>query len=491
MSEKTIEPSVTMMTDLYRTMVTAREMDLLEQSFTSRGEAFFHVSGAGHEATAVLNDHLIEDDWLHCHYRDKALMLARGITPKMFFYSLFNKDGSHSRGRQMNAHMSAPELNIMSLVGPVGNSALQATGVAEVIKKQSSKPLVLCSLGDGMTQEGEVYEALGQAVRDTLPVLFLIQDNAFAISTKTRGQTFYSLPDGEANSFYGMPITRIDGRYAMEAHAQLEAVVSRIREERAPEIVVFEVDRLHNHTNADDQRMYRTPEEIAAVAESGDPIAHLQRRLLEAGVTEDDLRDLHEEIIDSLKRDATEAQRGSEPKPFTGAKRPLPERLLSGKFEYRGKAAEQTDSPLTMLEALREVLDARMGGDDRVTLYGEDLEDPKGDVFGVTRGLSTKYPGRVRNSPLSESLILGVSVGEALAGRRPVAFLQFADFLPIAYNQIVSELGSMYWRSDGAWESPVIVMISCGGYKPGLGPFHASSFDGLAAHTPAVYVMMP
>ena len=119
---------------LYNTMVTAREMDLIEQSYTSRGEAFFHVSGAGHEGSVALFPHLTDADWLHCHYRDKALMLARGITPEMFFLSLFNKDASHSRGRQMNAHMSSPEHKILSIVGPVGNSALQAVGVAELIK---------------------------------------------------------------------------------------------------------------------------------------------------------------------------------------------------------------------------------------------------------------------------------------------------------------------------------------------------------------------
>ncbi|MFP4534176.1 MAG: beta-ketoacyl-ACP synthase 3 [Spirochaetaceae bacterium] len=491
MNKKRVAPTVRTFTELYRTMVTAREMDLLEQSFTGRGEAFFHVSGAGHEASAVLNDYLIEDDWLHCHYRDKALMLARGISPRMFFYSLFNKDASHSRGRQMNAHMSAPELKILSLVGPVGNSALQAVGVAEVVKNQERNPVVLCSLGDGMTQEGEVYEAIGQAVRDTLPVLFFVQDNAFAISTKTQGNTFYSRPDGEAESFYGIPITRVDGRYAIEAHETLGRIVSEMRENRKPRIVVFEVDRLHNHTNADDQRMYRTAEEIAAVAQTGDPLTHLQAWLMEQGVSREEITAIQNEAIEQLKVEAKEAQRGREPAAFTEAKRPLPERLTSAKFEYRGKGPGESESPLTMLEAIREVLNSRMEKDDRVTLYGEDLEDPKGDVFGVTKGLSSKYPGRVRNSPLSESLILGVSVGEALAGRRPVAFLQFADFLPIAYNQIVSELGSMYWRTDGGWECPVIVMISCGGYKPGLGPFHASSFDSLAAHTPGVDVMMP
>lgn len=472
---------------LYRTMVTARRMDEIEQSYAARGEAFFHVSGAGHEGSIALYPHLIEQDWLHCHYRDKALMLARGLTPEMFFLSLFNKDGSHSRGRQMNAHMSSRAHNVLSIVGPVGNSALQAVGVAEVIKDQPENPLVLCALGEGTTQESEVIEAIGHAVRTAAPVLFVIQDNSFAISTRTSGQTFYSRPDGEADSFYGIPITRLDGRDTVASITQFGSVVAQIRADRRPRIVIFSVERLHNHTNADDQRMYRTPEEITAAAEQGDPIARLRDHLISEGVPADELDQEEAAIYQELQEEARKAQYSAEPQPFDGAKSPLPTHLTDGSNEYRGSG----EAEITMLEAIRDVLDHRMGVDSRVTLFGEDLEDPKGDVFGITRGLSVKYEGRVKNSPLSESLIVGVSIGRALAGGRPVAFLQFADFLPIAYNQIFAELGSMFWRTDGSWTTPVIVMITAGGYRPGLGPFHASTLEALVAHTPGVDVFMP
>lgn len=462
-------------------------MDTIEQSYTSRGEAFFHVSGAGHEGSVALYPHLGPQDWLHCHYRDKALMLARGITPRMFFYSLFNKDASHSRGRQMNAHMSAPEYNILSIVGPVGNSALQAVGVAEVVKDRDASPIVLCSLGEGMTQEGEVLEAIGHAVREQLPVLFLVQDNSFAISTRTPGKTFYSRPEGEADSFYGVPITRIDGRDVPTAYSSFGTVVSAIREKRSPQIVVFSVERLHSHTNADDHRMYRTPEEIERIAQISDPITRLREVLLAEGISADELDAIENSIAEDLRIDAREAQRAAEPKPWGDARRPLPESLCSLESEYTGSGSRE----LTMLEAIRTVLDLRMAEDSSITLFGEDIEDPKGDVFGITRGLGDKYGRRIRNSPLSESLIVGVSVGRALAGEHPVAFLQFADFLPIAYNQIFAEMGSMYWRTDGAWQVPMIVMVTAGGYRPGLGPFHASTLEAIAAHTPGIDVMMP
>lgn len=468
-------------------MLTARVMDSIEQSYTSRGEAFFHVSGAGHEGSVSLFPHLGPQDWLHCHYRDKALMLARGITPQMFFYSLFNKDASHSRGRQMNAHMSAPEHNILSIVGPVGNSALQSVGVAEVIKDHKDAPIVLCSLGEGTTQESEVIEAIGHAVREQLPVLFLIQDNNFAISTRTPGRTFYSRPEGEADSFYGIPITRIDGRNVEDAYESFGRIVPHMRNRRLPQIAIFSVDRLHSHTNADDHRMYRTPAEIAGIAATSDPVARLHDRLVEAGIAESELDKLRETIEKELSEEARKAQRAAEPDPWGDAKRPLPRNLSDPSFEYRGSG----DGELTMLEAIRSVLDHRMANDPLVTLFGEDLEDPKGDVFGITRGLSDTYGRRIRNSPLSESLIVGVSVGRALAGEHPVAFLQFADFLPIAYNQIFAEMGSMFWRTDGAWQVPMIVMVTAGGYRPGLGPFHASTLEPIAAHTPGIDVMMP
>jgi 2-oxoisovalerate dehydrogenase E1 component len=190
---------------LYRAMLASRLVDKVEMELVNRGEAFFHVGGAGHEACAALNSHLTPDDWLHLHYRDKALMLARGISAEQFFHSSICTAGSHSAGRQMSAHLSAPELKVLSLVGPVGNNALQAVGVAhEVIAdrirnaRNGTAPLVVCAVGDSTSQQGEFLEAVAEAVRAQLPVLFWIEDNGYGISTRTGGNTFYHRPDGEA-----------------------------------------------------------------------------------------------------------------------------------------------------------------------------------------------------------------------------------------------------------------------------------------------------
>ena len=472
----------------YRHILASRELDLLELDYTQRGEAFFHVSGAGHENIAFLNDHLIPEDYLHCHYRDKSLMLARGISVKQFFLSLFCKDQSHSRGRQMSAHLSDHANRILSMVGPVGNNALQAVGVASVIKNQPENPLVLCGLGDGTTQQGEVLEAIAHAVRDTLPVLFVVEDNTWAISTKTQGRTFYSLPDGETDQFYGIPITYINGRDPEETWAAFGKVVNDIRSNRKPAIVVFKVARLHSHTNADDHRTYRTQDEIEQTKAVSDPVTILEEWLVNHGVDRQELEILKAQIRESVLQDSIEAQNSPDPEPIHTAKAPLSPRLTDPTAEYLGtNEGEQ----ITMLESIREVLAHRMGSDERIRLFGEDLEDPKGDVFGVTRGLSKAYPGRVVNSPLAEASIVGIGLGQALAGERPVAFLQFADFFPLAWNQIVSELGSMWWRTDGSWPSSMIIMATAGGFKPGLGPFHASSMESVAVHTPGVDVFYP
>jgi 2-oxoisovalerate dehydrogenase E1 component len=472
---------------LYRWMRTAREIDELERELVARGDAFFHVSSAGHEAVAALARWLTADDYLHCHYRDKSLLLARGVPIIEFFDSLLCNGSSQSAGRQMSAHLSAPALNVLSIVGPVGNNALQAAGIAHEIRDRGGRPIVLCAMGDGTTQQGEAMEAIAEAVRWTLPVLFLVEDNRYSISTQTRGKTFYSLADGNPESFYGLRIHRVDGGDPLACNDVFAGLVANMRERRGPALCVMALERLCNHTNADDQAVYRDPKELNDLRAHADPIARLRKELMSLAATERELRGL-DEIVEAEVREAAEAALDrSPPIPNTEARRPLPPALADRAGEYRGTGT----ASLTMTEALRETLRGQMAANPRITLYGEDIADPKGDVFGVTQGLSTAFPGRVANSPLSESTIVGTSIGRALAGGRPVAFIQFADFLPLAFNQIATELASIGWRTNDAWRAPVILMVSCGGYRPGLGPFHAHTFESLLAHLPGLDVAMP
>ena len=473
--------------DLLETLWAAREVDRLEMELLHRGEGFFHVGGAGHEASAALAAHLRPDDWLHLHYRDKALILARGFPARAFFDALVCNAESFSAGRQMCAHPSSARLRLLSLPGPVGNGALQAVGVAHESARSepSGDTVTVCSLGDGTTQQGEVLEAVAEAARHRLRVLFLIGDNRYAISTRTAGRTFFDLPDGPADRFHGVPIERLEGTDVPACDRGFSRIVGRMRREGGPAIVVMRVERLTHHTNADDERVYRDPAEREEVRRNADPVARLEATLLERGADPAELGRRRGALRERLRQEAEAALGVTDPEPASAAVAPYP----TG-FPERDELPP-TGASRTLLEALREALGARLATEPRATLTGQDIEDPKGDVFGVTRGLSTRFPGRVLNGPLSESTIVGVGVGRALAGGRPVGFVQFADFLPLAFNQVATELATIHWRTVGEWEAPLVLMAPCGGYRPGLGPFHANTHDGTFAHVPGLDVFLP
>jgi 2-oxoisovalerate dehydrogenase E1 component len=470
--------------EIYRPMVASRYTDHLQSAAAQRGEVFFYVPSSGHEASAALAPHLIEADWLHLHYRDRALAYARGVSYETVFYGLFSKAESDSAGRRMTGFPCDRSLNIMSTPTLVGSNVLQAVGVASSIQNDEGNPFVLVSVGDGATQQGDFYEGVAEAVRAHLPVLFLIEDNRFALSTPTKGNTFYGLPGGDAESFYGLPLHRVDGSDAVTTFGKFGEIVTELRNTRGPQIVVFNVERLASHTNADDQSVYRTEADLKNAMDNADPCANLRQQLLDAGIDEEQLKAIEDDVQTQVDAAFHTTRKGTTPLPVFDAKKPLPE----PREEYTGSS---NDRNLSMLEAMRETLKARLSKDRKTTLLGQDIEDPKGDVFGLTRGLSKVFPEQVHNAALAENTILGVTTGQALAGGHPVAFMQFADFLPVAYNQIISEIGAMYWRTNGQWESPVLIMSISGGYRPGLGPYHAQTMEAICAHVPGVDVFMP
>ena len=472
---------------LYRCMQTSRQIDHEQQLIVSSGQAFFHVSGAGHESTALLAPALSDNDWLHLHYRDKALMVARGLSIAEFFRGLVGSSGGASMGRQLAGFHASRDIRLPGMVVPVGNHALHACGTASVLKQDCKDGLVVCSVGDGTTQEGEFLEAIAESVRWQLPVLFVIADNGYSISTPTDQKTFFDLPSGPAESFYGVKIVRVNGRDVVAAAPSAHRVANQVRKQQGPGLLLLHVDRLHDHTNADDQSQYRSPNEVAGIVRSGDPVLQLRIHLLRSGIPEQKLNNIDRDIKLEVQDAAADVLKEGRPETSRSAVALYP-RDFADRPEYRGG----DDSPrYTMRKAISEVLNHLLSTDPRVYLYGQDIEDPKGDVFGVTRGLSTAFPSRVVNAPLSESTIVGTAVGRALAGQRPIAFIQFADFLPLAFNQILSEMASTHWRTNGQWECPVILMVTCGGYRPGLGPFHSQTMDGFSAHIPGVDVVMP
>ena len=485
-------PAPNALLDLFVTLTAARHIDTLERRYAARGQAPFHVSGFGHAASAALAGYLQPEDYLHLHYRDKALMLARGITARDFFLALFCKQDSNSHGRQLNALMSARHLNILSVVGTVGNNALQSVGIAASIVHAPGAPIVLCSMGDGTTQQGEVLEAIAEASRAALPVLFLVHDNEYSISTSTARKTFFSMPDpatGEPPAhFHGVPIVRINGKKPALCLAEFGPLVHRVRQSRQPLIIVMHVDRLDDHSNADDQSLYRPQQTIDLAKEQADPLLNLRHTLLHDGLaTAAQLDELTAAAQADVEQAAAEALAAAEPIACLELEPPA----TTTSDSLTPTIPPQPTATLTLLESLRETLAHHLEHDPRVVVCGQDIEDPKGDIFGVTRGLSTRFPGRVLNAPLSESTIIGTAIGRALAGQLPVAFLPFVDFLPLAFNQVVLELATMEWRTAGTWPCPMIIMAICGGYKGGLGPFHAQTMEGFATHIPGLNVVMP
>lgn len=492
----------------YRAMRSARTTNGIEAELATGGDAFFHLPTTGHESVAAWNAFLKPQDWVHTHYRDQALWLARGIEPKAFFDAALGNADNYSHGRQMVGFQASRKLNMPSTVVPVANNCLQAVGIAAHLEEQrqlgldKSNAIVLCGMGDGTTQQGEVYEAIAETVRRQLPVLFYIMDNGYAISTPTAGQTFFNTPHGPAESFYGLPIHRFDGRRLLPEMPRMGSVVQQVRTQRGPAIAVVRVDRLSSHTNADDHRVYRPAETIEHLKETSDPLVNFRAALLDHGIAEAKLSAIDAELEKDIRHASELSRRIADPETTYTAKRELPDKLKPNADEYRGVPVAPQGSgtsvpvsddqkSLMMIEAMREALRNRLATDDRVVLLGEDIEDPKGDVFGVTRGLSTAYPGRVQNTALSEPTIIGGAIGRAMAGARPVGFIQFADFLPNGISQIISELGSIYWRTGGEFECPVILMITCGAYRPGLGPFHANTYESLLAHIPGIDLVMP
>ncbi|MEO0515145.1 MAG: thiamine pyrophosphate-dependent enzyme [Planctomycetota bacterium] len=493
----------------YRAMRTARTTNQIEAELASGGDSFFHLPTTGHESVAAWQAFLTPDDWIYTHYRDQALWLARGLPPKAVFDAALCNADNYSGGRQMVGFQASRAMNMPSTVVPVANNCTQAVGIAAHLEEQrrknsapgsgtsvpvDSNPVVLCGMGDGTTQQGEVYEAIAEAVRRHLPVLFYIMDNGYAISTPTRQQTFFDRPDGSADEFYGLPIHRFDGRDVLPDMPRMGELVDSVRQSRGPAIAIVRVDRLSSHTNADDHRVYREADTIAELKKSSDPLVNFRRSLIEQrGFDEAKLDAIDAELEKEIRHVSELSRRVGDPETTYTVSRDLPAKLQRDADEYRGDSTAKSEGSdgLMMIEAMRETLRHRLETDETVVLLGEDIEDPKGDVFGVTRGLSTAYPGRVQNTALSESTIIGGAIGRAMAGGRPVGFIQFADFLPNGISQIISELGSIRWRSGGEFECPVILMVTCGAYRPGLGPFHANTYESLLAHIPGVDVIMP
>jgi 2-oxoisovalerate dehydrogenase E1 component len=502
----------------YRTMLLSRKIDDRELLLKNQSLAFFQISGAGHEAILVAAGRQLRPgyDWFFPYYRDRALCLALGVTPlDMFLASVGSKDDPANAGRQMPSHWGSVALNIASQSSCVATQCLHAVGCAEAgrlyerltdIPNRTAKfhddQVTYVSLGDGGTSEGEFWESLNTACNEQLPVLYLIEDNGYAISVPVEVQT----PGGDISrlveAFPNLLVVRCDGTDFLDSHAAMAEAIAHARARRGPALVHAHVVRPYSHSQSDDERWYKTAEEREAEA-ARDPLPKMRQMLLEAGLaTDEELADLATSVDREVIRAAELAVEAPKPDPKTATSFVFSPDIdpTSGLFASQPEPAA---SPDTMASAINATLKDEMARNPRIVVFGQDVADAsrvealttvsgKGGVFKVTAGLQRTFGSdRVFNSPLAEANIVGRAVGMALRGLKPVVEIQFFDYIWPGYMQIRDELAMMRYRSGNHWSCPVVIRVPIGGYLKGGAPYHSQTGVSLFAQTPGLRVVFP
>lgn len=466
---------------LLKLMYLSREGDRREGVLIRQGRGWFQVSGTGHEALAALSMAMEDGDYLFSHYRDRALLLARGMTNYELALAYFGKRNSSSAGRQMPAHASCPKRKIWTALTPTGASMLPACGVAWGMKLEQKDSVVLATIGDASTRQGEFFEAVAFAVERKLPVVFVVEDNGYGISTRTDRMNPLRLKLIHED----VGITTLDARNPENILAAALPAVAKARQGHGPTILHCELDRLCSHTSSDDHRSYRVAEELAEI-ERRDPIDLAAGELIANGeLTSEQWQELREEIDRTVDEEYALAERAPDPSPEENADH------LFGTPAKTNAPSLEGDQKWRMVDAINRVFQDGLESDRRFVFFGEDIEDPKGGVFGITKGLSTAFPDRVFNSPLAEATIAGVAAGLACYGMRPVFEIQFVDFIGPAWNQIAQNLSTIRWRSKGEWTCPAVIYAPYGAYLAGGGNWHSQSNEANFAHVPGLHVVVP
>ncbi len=475
---------------VFRTMLTARRLDNKMLALLKQGKGFFHIGCAGHEATQAAIGLLSRPghDWFTLYYRDlvMALMLGQTVEDTLLDH-LAKASGGNSGGRQMPQHFCSRERNVFSVASSVGSQYLPSLGMGLAIQRQATDAYVLCSSGDGATSQGDFHEALNWAARSSAPVLFLVQDNKYAISVHVSDQTAGGTPYKVAAGYEGLVRYRVDGTDFFKVYAVATAAIDHMRQGNGPVCLVADVVRLFPHSSSDNHLKYRTEKELIQAREV-DPISRMETALLEAGIlTAAESEAMRADITRQVNEAAVWAQEQPDPLPqsatehvfFGGAPPVTEDREFSG------------GSPIVMVDAINHALHEEMERDDRVLVYGEDVAGPKGGVFTATRKLTARFgQERCFNSQLAEASIVGTAVGFSAAGYKPVVEIQFADYIWPAMQQLRSQVSSLRYRSNNDWSCPMVVRVPVGGYIHG-GPCHSQHVESIFAHMPGFRVVLP
>jgi 2-oxoisovalerate dehydrogenase E1 component len=511
---------------IYRTMFLSRRLDDREIQLKRQNKIFFQISSAGHEAvTAAMGLLLRPDvDWFYAYYRDRALCLMLGVTPlETLLQAVGAKDDPASGGRQMPSHWGHPKHNIVSKSSCTGTQFVQAVGAAEATLYYQGRPkaltqakkaplgqyvrhhadeIVYVSGGDGATSEGEFWESLNAACAKKLPLLYLIEDNGYAISVPVEVQTAGGNISRLVRDFPGLHVAECDGTDPIESYAVGKEAVEYCRQRRGPALIHAHVIRPYSHSLSDDEKLYKTPEEREEEARR-DPISKFALFLVREGILDQKKIEVLEADVDREVREATDQALAAEP--------PSPDSILvnvySPEVDPSSPAFEAQPqfhgAPKTMVEMVAATLSDEMSRDERIAVFGEDVADAsrdeslqqvkgKGGVFKATSGLQRKYGhDRVFNTPLAEASIVGRAIGMSTRGLKPVAEIQFFDYIWPAMMQIRDELCVLRWRSNGNFKAPAVLRVAIGGYLTGGGIYHSQSGESIFTHCPGLRVVLP
>lgn len=475
--------------DLYRKMLLARKLDERMWALNRQGRVPFVVSVSGHEATQVGVAAAIDPskDWSMPYYRDVAYVLAIGMSPRDVFAGVFAKESDPSSGgRQMPNHWSDPDLNIFTQGSVIGVQYPQACGVAYELKRSGSDAVVVVDGGEGSTSEGDWHEAMNFAGIHKLPVIFVIQNNLYAISVPAAEELAGQIADRAIG--YGMPGVVVDGNNVLEVYGATLAAVERARSGGGPTLIESKTYRYYAHTSDDDDKLYRSREEVELWRRK-DPIPNFRQYLVEQRILTEALeREIETSVTDEIAAAVKETESAPDPSdPFSHVF--VNEIVPSVPVTTIEPEPEGEEG--NMITAINRAMHELMAEFDDMIVFGEDVADPKGGVFKATLGLTEAFgEDRCFNTPIAEALIIGLGIGTAATGTRTLAEIQFADFIHPGFDQIISELARIHYRSNGRWNVPMTIRIPYGGGIHGA-LYHSQSIETFYAHVPGLKIVVP